>query len=268
MNVGFVTMSVVMESVAVSSLVKLVAHIARARVFLSLVRMKTTSTLWSSRKKAKAVGDDDTSREFVLGRCCWDTSVSKVFRKPELSLAGVKPSNNKKILENVKRSVRSSGRANRALTPSELKRIFGAKLYNICCTKGVPTSFSCSFERFQKEDGDPIYHNQFLGWRSPNRSPNWIEGVTRVDMKWVELSEEDKKKVGEPIRSKEEDKVVGDVRDQEGHQLCAAYVCVNLVSSVRVIKGWDDKFVNLSVKELCFNTSPSDCSHQASEGHK
>ncbi|CAN7051257.1 unnamed protein product, partial [Brassica oleracea var. botrytis] len=206
MNVGFVTMSVVMESVVVSSLVELVAHIARARVFLSLVRMKTTSTLWSSRKKAKAVGDDDTSREFVLGRCCWDTSVSKVFRKPELSLAGVKPSNNKKILENVKRSVRSSVRANRALTPSELKRIFGAKLYNICCTKGVPTSFSCSFERFQKEDDDPIYHNQFLGWRSPNRSPNWIEGVTRVDMKWVELSEEDKKKVGEPIRSKQEDK--------------------------------------------------------------
>ncbi|WZY96129.1 hypothetical protein YC2023_068458 [Brassica napus] len=51
-------------------------------------------------------------------------------------------------------------------------------------------------------------------------------------------------------------------------KLWAAYVCVNLVSSVRVIKGWDGKFVNLSVKELCFNTSPSDRSHQASEGHK
>lgn len=100
MNVGFVTMSVVMESVVVSSLVELVAHIARftfhlitsyvhhtlhccfhntlclkdvnslcrARVFLSLLRMKTTSTLWSSRKKAKAVGDDDTSR-FVTLSC-------------------------------------------------------------------------------------------------------------------------------------------------------------------------------------------------------
>lgn len=37
-------------------------------------------------------------------------------------------------------------------------------------------------------------------------------------MKWVELSEEDKKKVGEPIHSKQEDKVVGDVLDQEGHR--------------------------------------------------
>lgn len=34
-----------------------------------------------------------------------------------------------------------------------------------------------------------------------------------------------------------------------------------------MIKGRDKKFVNLSVKELCFNTSPIDRSHQASEGH-
>lgn len=105
----------------------------------------------------------------MLGRCCWDTSVSKVFRKPELNLAGVQPSNNNERLENVRRDVRSSVRANATLTPSELNRIFGKKLYNICCTKGVPTSFSCFFERFKKKAGDPIYENQLLGWRSPNR---------------------------------------------------------------------------------------------------
>ncbi|CAH8290410.1 unnamed protein product [Eruca vesicaria subsp. sativa] len=202
--------------------------------------------------------------------CCWDTSLSKLFSKPELHSAGGKR-RNKKTVESRDETVRRRVRAfpNHALTPAALNNIFGQKLYDVCYKNEAHPlpAISCWFERFRKGDGNTILENQLLRWRSPKRSPNWSDGVTRVNRQWVALSEEDKKKKG-PIRSKEEVNVVGDVRDQGNHELCWAYVCVNLVSALRVIEGLDGGFVTLSVKELCFFASPHLRSLQAAKRHK
>lgn len=56
----------------------------------------------------------------------------------------------------------------------------------------------------------------------------WEDGVTRVDRRWVQLTVEEKNIVG-PIRSKQEEDIVGLVRDQKVH-------CKSLIFSTCVFR--------------------------------
>ncbi|CAN8272684.1 unnamed protein product [Cochlearia groenlandica] len=83
------------------------------------------------------------------------------------------------------------------------------------------------------------------------------DGVTRVDRKWVELSEEEKLKTG-PFHS-----------ESVYSMTFVGFLSVNLVSSLRVINNVDPVFVALSVKDACLFASPHDrLKSTATEGHK
>ncbi|KAG5391020.1 hypothetical protein IGI04_032561 [Brassica rapa subsp. trilocularis] len=143
---------------------------------------------------------------------------------------------------------------NQSLLPDLVRELFGSAVYRSCCKEGKPRGISCWFQ--PEVQSLPIFNNQFLSWRSPKRSNSpWEDGVTRLDRRWVQLTVEEKNIVG-PIRSKQEEDIVGLVRDQKVHLLCWAYVAVDLVSAMRLINGQDDTFVPLSVRELCFYARP------------
>ncbi|XP_013750811.1 uncharacterized protein LOC106453111 isoform X2 [Brassica napus] len=145
---------------------------------------------------------------------------------------------------------------NQSLLPDLVRELFGSAVYRSCCKEGTPRGISCWFQ--PEVQSLPIFNNQFLSWRSPKRSNSpWEDGVTRVDRRWVQLTVEEKNIVG-PIRSKQEEDIVGLVRDQKVHLLCWAYVAVDLVSAMRLINGQDDTFVPLSVRELCFYARPGE----------
>lgn len=143
---------------------------------------------------------------------------------------------------------------NQSLLPDLVKELFGSAVYRSCCKEGKPRGISCWFQ--PEVQGLPIFNNQFLSWRSPKRSNSpWDDGVTRVDRRWVQLTVEEMNIVG-PIRSKQEEDIVGLVRDQKDHFICWAYVAVDLVSAMRLINEQDVTFVPLSVRELCFYARP------------
>ncbi|KAL0651147.1 hypothetical protein Bca4012_093838 [Brassica carinata] len=132
---------------------------------------------------------------------------------------------------------------NQSLLPDLVRELFGSAVYRSCCKEGKPRGISCWFQ--PEVQSLPIFNNQILSWRSPKRSNSpWEDGVTRVDRRWVQLTVEEKNIVG-PIRSKQEEDIVGLVRDQKVHLLCWAYVAVDLVSAMRLINGQDDTFVPL-----------------------
>ncbi|WZZ79965.1 hypothetical protein YC2023_100537 [Brassica napus] len=145
---------------------------------------------------------------------------------------------------------------NQSLLPDLVKELFGSAVHKCCCKEGKPRAISCWFQ--PEEQCLPIFNNQFLSWPSPKRSNSpWEDGVTRVDRRWLQLTVEEMNIVG-PIRSKQEEGIVGLVRDQKGHFICWAYVAVDLVSAMRLINGQDDTFVPLSVRELCFYARPAE----------
>ncbi|CAN6895497.1 unnamed protein product [Brassica oleracea] len=145
---------------------------------------------------------------------------------------------------------------NQSLLLDLVKELFGSAVHKCCCKEGKPRAISCWFQ--PEEQGLPIFNNQFLSWPSPKRSNSpWEDGVTRVDRRWLQLTVEEMNIVG-PIRSKQEESIVGLVRDQKGHFICWAYVAVDFVSAMRLINRQDDTFVPLSVRELCFYARPAE----------